>query len=105
MAKPSHKQSYSDRQYLFKTYAAANDMTGGYGESDDMEALLKDPTMTTATRCCVRQIRHWFNAGPDMSELHTRHGHKYCHGMGGQEFVEHICETDRRVAEIRDRYC
>ena len=52
-------------EYLWRTYGAANDMTGGYVDQHDLETLLESPTKTTAARCYENQIRYWFAVGPD----------------------------------------
>ena len=50
-------------------------MTGAYVDTQDLERLLKSPTITTAYYCLVSQIEYWFQKGtdcmdrdPDMSD-------------------------------------
>lgn len=61
----THEQAYFDRQYLWKTFGPARDMTGGYVDQDDLEALLRRPTKEEAARCLRSQITYWFEVGPD----------------------------------------
>ncbi len=60
----TYEQAYEDRQYLWQTYGPADDMTGGYVDQDDLEALLKNPSKATARACLIRQIEYWFQKGP-----------------------------------------
>ena len=60
-----YSQARSDHEYLWKTYGPAQDMTGGYVDSDDLDRLLICPTKTTARNCYCDQIRYWFQVGPD----------------------------------------
>lgn len=66
MTRITHEQAWADRQYLWQTYGPAQDMTGGYVDSEDLELLLKTPTKATAVRCLSRQIDYWFQVGPDL---------------------------------------
>ena len=61
----TYVQARKDHEYLWSTYAPADDMTGGYVESDDLERLLVNPTKATARQCYEDQIAYWFQAGPD----------------------------------------
>lgn len=61
----TYEQALEDREYLWRTYAEAVDMTGAYVDQDDLEKLLKRPTKQTARRCLERQIVYWCEAGPD----------------------------------------
>ena len=65
MSRITYEQAYEDRQYLWETYGAADDMTGAYVDQDDLEALLKSPTKATARQCLIKQIEYWFQTGPD----------------------------------------
>jgi hypothetical protein len=65
MTKVSYDQAYSDHRYLWETYGPADDMTGGYVDSHDLDRLLKSPTKATARDCLVDQINYWFETGPD----------------------------------------
>ena len=61
----TYKQARADHEYLWETYAAADDMTGAYVDSGDLRLLLKAPTKRTAADCYRRQIEFWFQIGPD----------------------------------------
>ena len=61
----TYEQARADHEYLWKTYAPADDMTGGYVESDDLDKLLISPTKKTARECYMEQIVYWFQKGPD----------------------------------------
>jgi hypothetical protein len=59
-----YDQALSDRKYLW-SIGEAEDMTGGYIESEDMEKLLARPTKAQARDCLCTQIDYWFQVGPD----------------------------------------
>jgi|GEM_PF-3600081 len=61
----NYDQFRKDHEYLWETYGPADDMTGGYVDSEDLERLLKTPTKVMAAKCYADQIRYWFDAGPD----------------------------------------
>lgn len=65
-----YEQVYSDWEYLFKEVAYADDMTGGYVDSEDLDKLLKKPSKATAKRILLRQIDYWFSKGIEYSEEH-----------------------------------
>lgn len=54
-----------DHEYLWRTYDHANDMTGGYVDSDDLKKLLESPTKATAAKCYKTQIGYWLEVGPE----------------------------------------
>lgn len=60
-----YEQAYADHNYLWNTYGPADDMTGGYVDSDDLDRLLRNPTKATARDCLIDQITYWFQTGPD----------------------------------------
>lgn len=86
MAETSYDQAWRDHQYLWLTYAEADDMTGGYVDSEDLKKLLRTPTRATARDCLCSQIAFWFQNGPA-----TAPGH--------------IPWDDPRVREIAERHC
>lgn len=55
----TYEELYADWEYLFKKVGCAEDMTGGYVDSEDLEELLKKPTKATAKNCLNRQIDYW----------------------------------------------
>ncbi len=61
----TYQKARADHEYLWRTYGPACDMTGSYVDSEDLARLLRSPTKTTARDCYCRQIRYWFQAGPD----------------------------------------
>lgn len=61
----TYQQARNDHEYLWNTHAPADDMTGGYVDSEDLNRLLKNPTKAMARRCYVNQIWYWFQKGPD----------------------------------------
>lgn len=61
----SYEQARADHEYLWQTYAFADDMTGGYVDQKDLWALLKSPTKQTARKLYVQQIQYWLQVGPD----------------------------------------
>ena len=79
----TYEEAYKAHSYLWKTYGPAADMTGGYVDQDDLAALLKSPTKSTAKRCLVDQMRHWFSAGTDAGMPN----------WSGDEVVEDIAEA------------
>ena len=83
-----YNQAFSDHSYLWNEYGPAEDMTGGYVDSEDLDRLLKSPTRKTATACLTSQIDYWFQIGPDEFHKPTRGG-----------WVD-----DKRVFEIAARY-
>lgn len=68
MAKITYEQARADHEYLW-AIAPADDMTGGYEDQNDLDLLLKNPTKATARCCYVRQIDHWFTAGPERGDI------------------------------------
>ena len=64
-----YEDARRDHEYLWNTYGPANDMTGGYQDSDDLELMLKKPTKAQAAICYSNQIRYWFESGPERSAL------------------------------------
>lgn len=88
----SYEQAYKDHRYLWQKYGAADDMTGGYVDSDDLDRMLKNPTKKQAKECLVSQICYWFQVGPDP-------------GLPGTPpKVPEILASDERVKEIAERY-
>ena len=83
----TYAQARRDHEYLWSTYCAADDMTGGYVESEDLDRLLRKPTKATARGIYVDQILHWFDAGPEV----------LCLRKNGWE-------TDPEVAAIAERH-
>ena len=81
-------QARADHEYLWRTYGPAWDMTGGYVDSKDLDALLLSPTKATARDCYCSQIEYWFQAGPET--MFGRSGGDWC--------------TDRRVKDIARRH-
>lgn len=65
MGRVPYEQALADHRYLWSTYGAANDMTGGYVDQEDLTRLLRSPTKATARDCLVDQIEYWFDVGPD----------------------------------------
>ncbi len=66
----TYDEMYKDWDYLFNTISTANDMTGGYVDSEDLERLLKNPSKTTAKNCLSKQIDYWFQVGLEHSNEH-----------------------------------
>ena len=85
----TYEQAYKDHCYLWGI-GGAQDMTGAYVDSEDLEKLLKSPTKKTAKDCLCRQIKFWFEIGPDV--------------MSGTSDPQHWIETDERVADIAERH-
>lgn len=84
----TYAQARADHEYLWETYAAAGDMTGGYVDQGDLERLLKKPTKVTARDCYADQICYWFQ-----------------HGVDGEEGIDPDFKDDPMVIEIAERYC
>ncbi len=82
----TYEQALKDHEYLWKEYAPASDMTGGYVDSDDLERLLHDPNKVTARECLKSQIAYWFQIGPDQ-----------------QIYIGEAWKTDPEVKEIAER--
>jgi hypothetical protein len=60
-----YEEIYKDWLFLWNV-GAANDMTGGYVDSEDLFKLLKNPSKKTAYECLISQITYWFQNGPDI---------------------------------------
>jgi len=60
----TYEQALSDWKALWAV-GPAYDMTGGYVDQDDLDALLKSPNKRTAKNCLMSQIAYWFQVGPD----------------------------------------
>ncbi len=88
MPRHTYEQVYADHSYLW-AIDEADDMTGGYVDSEDLDRLLKSPSKTTARNLLIRQIDYWFSAGTE---------------GGGMKQVEELLKTDDRVREIAERY-
>ena len=88
----TYREAYADRQYLWAVYGPANDMTGGYVDSNDLEELLASPAKPTAAKLLAAQIDYWFEAGPERS------------GAALQREVAHAIERDDRVHAIARRH-
>ena len=84
----------ADWEYLW-SIGPAQDMTGGYVDSSDLERLLYSPTKKTARYCLESQITYWFQIGPDTS------GQKQFEGDGDYQYW---IDKDPRVKEIYERY-
>jgi len=61
----TYEQVFKDHSYLWGI-GAADDMTGGYVDQEDLYRLLKSPTKQTAKKCLIDQINYWFESGPDI---------------------------------------
>lgn len=68
----TYEQAYKDRQYLWKRYGPAHDMTRGYVDQEDLESLLKSPTKGTALNCLHRQIEYFFEVGPEFNDARRK---------------------------------
>jgi predicted helicase len=88
----AYREVYEDWSYLFNTISYADDMTGGYVDSEDLEELLKNPSKATAKNCLNRQIDYWFYAGVEYST-----GHK-------DKSIYDLVEEFPKISEIADRY-
>ena len=82
----TYEQALEDHTYLWETYGAAYDMTGGYVDQEDLDRLLKSPNKRTAKDCLIRQIEYFFEVGPQ--------------DMRGDD----SWRDDPRVKEIEERY-
>ena len=86
-----YAQARADHEYLWKEYAAADDMTGGYVDQNGLTRLMRSPTRATAASVYERQVEYWFEKGPDMNER-ARRG------------LDDRMRDDPRLAAIADRY-
>ena len=87
----SYKQTYEDHKYLFGI-GAASDMTGGYVDSHDLDAMLKTPTKKMAEFCLYRQITYWFQVGTEEGGDHSN--------MSSLQLVEEF----PKIRDIAERY-
>lgn len=86
----TYDQALIDWKYLFEGIAAAEDMTGGYVDQEDLDKLLKNPTKKTAKKCLINQIQYWFDIGP-------------CRAFG-VESAKYYIINDKAVRDIAERY-
>ena len=89
----SYKQYYEDWNYLFNKVGFADDMTGGYVDSEDLDRLLKNPSKATAKQCLSKQIDYWFDAGIEPSTEHK-----------GKTIFD-LVEEFPKIEEIAERHC
>ena len=82
-----YNQAHKDHSYLWNI-GPADDMTGAYVDQEDLKMLLDSPSKRTATKCLVRQINYWFQAGPDASNRNS----------------QHYFENDYEVRQIAERH-
>lgn len=87
MCNVAYHQAKEDRNYLWRTYGHAYDMTGGYVDCEHFERLLENPTKKAAAKEYEEQIRYWFQVG---------------FGDNFGEFGE--SKSDEKVIEIAARY-
>lgn len=88
----TYEELYADWEYLFKKVGCAEDMTGGYVDSEDLEELLKKPTKSTAKKCLNRQIDYWFRAGI-----------QFDYDLKGRSIFD-LIEEYPKIEEIADRH-
>ncbi len=58
--------SYHEVREDWKTLwdiCCANDMTGAYVDSEDLDKMLETPTKAMAVQCMKRQIDYWLDVG------------------------------------------
>lgn len=72
MKRMTYEQAFEDHQYLWREYAHAQDISGGYVDQGDLDKLLANPTKTTARECLESQIIYWFEIGPDLPDHEER---------------------------------
>ena len=89
----TYDQALTDRDYLFDNYGPAYDMTGAFGEGEELEKLIKRPTKACARDILVCMICHWFEAG------YTPDGDLLSDGWVAPDM------TDPNLQEIADRHC
>ncbi|WP_131087087.1 hypothetical protein [Vibrio vulnificus] len=87
-----YEEVYSDWEYLFKKVACADDMTGAYVDSEDLDELLKKPTKATAKGILYVQIDYWFAKGIEYSSEHE-----------GKSVFD-LIEEYPRIADIAENY-
>ena len=88
----TYDEMYADWKYLFKKVACADDMTGGYVDSEDLDELLAKPTKGTAKGILSRQIDYWFAKGIEYSREHE-----------GKSIFD-LAEQYPKIEEIADRH-
>jgi hypothetical protein len=89
----SYKQYFEDWNYLFNKISHADDMTGGYVDSEDLDSLLKNPSKANAKKCLSGQIDYWFQTGIEYSNKHK--------GKSISDLVEEF----PKITEIAERHC
>ena len=80
----TYEQAKEDHEYLWETYGPADDMTGGYVDSEDLDKMLKTPSKKMASKCLKHQIYYWFQVGTES-------------GAGG-------CDAGKTPSELVDDY-
>ena len=68
----TYEQALEDRDYLFRTYGPASDMTGGWVEGDYLEELLRQPTKTKAKNILSGLVCYWFETGYDRNNCYDK---------------------------------
>lgn len=91
----TYEEIYSDWEYLW-SIGAANDMTGGYCDQEDLDQLLKSPKKSTAKNCLRSQIWYWFTVGPDTD------GH--CEASDARIALQVLLNCNERVQTIGEKY-
>ncbi|MGY2573172.1 hypothetical protein [Vibrio sp. C8] len=89
----TYDEVFKDWCYLFDNVGVADDMTGGYVDSEDLDELLRKPTKGTAKWCLSRQIDYWFAKGIQYSNEHK-----------GKSIFD-LIEEYPLIEEIADRNC
>tara|TARA_R110000787_G_scaffold197611_1_gene308870 strand:- start:248 stop:565 length:318 start_codon:yes stop_codon:yes gene_type:complete len=88
----TYDEMYRDWKYLFKKVGCADDMTGGYVDSKDLDLLLKSPSKSTAKRCLSNQIDYWFDTGIQHDNSHKG------------KSIHDLIEVYPKIPEIADRH-
>ncbi|EGQ7707458.1 hypothetical protein ACPF3S_003166 [Vibrio cholerae] len=89
----TYEELYADWKYLFKRVGCADDMTGAYVDSEDLDDLLKSPTKATAKKCLNRQIDYWFQTGIQFDD-----------DLKGKSIFD-LIEDHPKIKEIAERHC
>jgi len=98
----NYEEVRKDWEYLFYKVGPADDMTGGYQDSDDLERMLKRPTKGEAKDCMHDQIIYWFQTGPDPMKLNAKYSNRGYEAP--HKCLERLRLEHEKIDELHEKY-